>query len=63
MNKACGYDDINPNVIIMSHEELTIPLFHICKTSLHLGIFPDNMKIAKIKPLFKSEERDVVSNY
>ena len=40
-----------------------MPLFHICKISLKVGTFPDEMKIAKIKPLFKAGERDIISNY
>ena len=50
-------------MVKMSYKELVIPLFHICKNSMKLGIFPDEMKIAKIKPLFKAGERDIVSNY
>ena len=30
---------------------------------MKLGIFPDEMKVAKVKPLFKAEQRDMVSNY
>ena len=63
INKASGFDDINPNVVKPSYQELSIPLFHICKNSLKFGIFPDYMKIAKIKPLFKSGLTDIVSNY
>ena len=63
INKACGFDDINPNIVKVSYEELKIPLFHICKNSLDFGIYPDEMKIAKIKPLYKSGDSDIVSNY
>ena len=45
------------------YHELIYPLFHICKQSLKLGCFPDEMKIAKIKPLFKTGERELVNNY
>ena len=62
INKASGFDDISSNMVKMSYKELVIPLFHICKNSMKLGIFPDEMKIAKIKPLFKAGERDIVSN-
>ena len=47
------------NRVKMSYKELVIPLFHICKNSMKLGIFPDEMEIAKIKPLFKAGERDI----
>ena len=39
------------------------PLRHICNTSLSQGIFPDEMKIARIIPLFKSGDKQNVSNY
>ena len=31
-------------MVKMSYKELVIPLFHICKNSMKLGIFPDEMK-------------------
>ena len=62
-NKANGFDDINSNVIKTSYDELLIPLFHICKTSLLQGSFPNNMKIAKITPLYKSGDVDKLCNY
>ena len=42
------------------YKELVTPPFHIYKISMKLGIFPDEMNIAKIKPLFKVGERDVL---
>ena len=39
------------------------PLFYICKGSIKVDSFPVQMKIAKITPLFKSGESDIVSNY
>ena len=38
-------------------------LSYICNTSLGQGIFPDVMKIARIIPLFKSGDKQNVSNY
>ena len=62
-NKANGYDDINSNIVKSSYDELFIPLFHICRTSLLTGSVPDSMKIAKITPLFKSGDTDKLNNY
>ena len=39
------------------------PLRHICNISLGQGIFPDEMTIARIIPLFKSGDKQNVSNY
>ena len=63
INKAPGFDEISPNVIKASYEELYTPLFHICNISIKYGCFPDKMKIAKVKPLFKANEKELVSNY
>ena len=62
-NKANGYDDINSNVVKDVYKELTEPLFHICKLSIRSGVFPNKMKIAKVTPLFKSDEADLLKNY
>ena len=39
------------------------PLAHVCSTSFEYGVFPDNMKVAKVVPLFKAGDRSVFSNY
>ena len=39
------------------------PLAHVCSTSFEYGVFPDNMKVAKVVPLFKAGDRGVFSNY
>ena len=62
-NKASGFDEINGNVIKSSYDKLLSPLFHICEISLKTGCFPDKMKIAKIIPLFKSGEKDLMKIY
>ena len=52
--RSLCFDDINPNMVISSYNELLSPLFHICKLSLATGCFLEKLKIAKITPLFKS---------
>ena len=39
------------------------PLTYICNLSLTTGIFPNEMKTAKVIPLFKSGGKDLLSNY
>ena len=36
---------------------------HICNCSLRSGIFPNKLKIAKVLPLFKSGDPQIVSNF
>ena len=42
---------------------IAVPFTSICNQSFIEGIFPDSMKIAKIKPLYKSGEKNVFTNY
>ena len=35
----------------------------MCNSSLEQGVFPDDMKIARVIPLFKSGDNQTVSNY
>ena len=39
------------------------PLKHICNVSFNTGIFPNQMKITKVIPIFKSGEKGVFTNY
>ena len=39
------------------------PLTHICNVSLQKGEFPNKMKVAKVLPLYKSNDEHNVSNY
>jgi hypothetical protein len=32
------------------------PLTHICNVTLNAGVFPDRLKFAIVKPLFKKEK-------
>ncbi len=40
-----------------------MPLTHIINTSLKTGEFPERLKIAKIIPIHKKKERDIIENY
>ena len=62
-NKAAGFDDLCNNIIIDAYDSLKNILFHVFKVSIQQGIFPDSLKIAKVTPIFKSGDKDNVSNY
>jgi len=42
---------------------ISSPLAHICNKSLSSGIFPDHLKYAIVKPLFKKDDKSKISNY
>ena len=39
------------------------PLTHICNISFRNGTFPDQMKVAKVIPVFKGNDKQVFTNY
>ena len=60
---SCGFDEINSKIIKKSSMVIAIPLAHIINLSLEKGIVPDQMKIAKVIPIYKSKESDQMKNY
>jgi hypothetical protein len=52
-NSSAGCDEIPMLLIKQCLGYIIKPLVHIYNVSFQSGIFPDQMKIAKIKPLFK----------
>ena len=62
-NKSAGFDEISPKIIKLACPFIAQPLTEIFNSSLVTGIFPDQMKIARVIPLFKSEDRTLVNNY
>lgn len=60
---STGYDDVPMAIIKFVKSQLIKPLVHLINSSIISGIFPDKLKIAKIKPLLKSNDSNDVSNY
>ena len=42
---------------------VSTPLAHIINLSISNGIVPDEMKIARVIPLYKSGDRELIVNY
>ena len=43
--------------------EIRKPLHDIFKKSINTGVFPNELKIAKVTPIFKTDDQSLVSNY
>ena len=60
---APGYDEIPAFLLKLSLPFITESLVHICNLSLFEGVFPEALKIANVKPLFKSGNNMLFNNY
>jgi len=54
---------IDMSLVKETIEEIIKPLTHVCNVSFRTGIFPDQMKVAKVIPLFKAGNKNDLSNY
>lgn len=61
--KSPGYDNISMSIIKSTFHTISAPLLHIINLSITSGIFPDKLKIAKIIPIYKSDNPEHFQNY
>ena len=62
-DSAAGWDDLRPRIMKLIKSCIKRPLAHICNRSFVTGIFPSELKIANVVPIFKSGDDMVFSNY
>ena len=58
-----GYDEISNWIIKLSAPFILSPLTYICNAILDTGVFPDRLKYATIKPIYKKGNTQDISNY
>ena len=62
-NSSPGYDGI-PGKIIKAASDILAPIIaHLCNQSLATGVFPNSLKIAVVRPIFKSGIDIDINNY
>ena len=62
-SKCPGYDDISSNIIKQCFGTLKRPLHCFYNISLQSGVFPEEMKTARVTPMFKGAEVSDLGNY
>ena len=60
---SCGHDEISSKLLKQTIINIITPLTHIINISFETGIVPNQLKIAKVVPLFKSADNSLFSNY
>ncbi len=62
-SKATGHDRISPKLLKDSADIIAESLTVIFNKSMETGIFPDDLKVACISPIYKGESKTECSNY
>ena len=60
---SCGYDGISTKLLKVCKHQICKPLTLVINQMLSNGIFPDDLKIAKVIPLFKKGDQSLLNNY
>ena len=60
---SSGWDGISASVLKSTYSSILEPLTHICNISITEGVFPNELKIARVVPIFKAGDPMSFSNY
>ena len=60
---SCGYDNISNKHIKYAKNVLTKPLTLLANQCLHTKIYPSQLKLSRVKPLFKRGDQSRFCNY
>ena len=63
LKSSSGHDGISTKLLKFLSPPLISPLHVIINQSLITGIYPDKLKIAKVIPLFKKDDKAKTDNY
>ena len=62
-SKSSGSDEISPRIIKDCIHVIADPLCDIFNKSISQGIVPNKLKIAKVVPVYKKNDRKCIENY
>ena len=62
-HKACGFDSVSAAFLQLGNEVLAPVLSYYFSCAFKLGVFPNCFNTAKVITIFKSGNKNLVSNY
>ena len=62
-NSSAGYDNIPASIAKQCIQHYIKPLTYLIISSFECGIFPNELKLAKVIPTFKNGDKQDISNY
>ena len=60
---SCGVDGLSVKLLKLIKDDISTSLTLVINQSLLSGIFPDQLKIAKVIPIYKKDDPAVFGNY
>jgi hypothetical protein len=60
---SSGYDEITTKIIKISKHYIISPIINISNKMLSQGVYPERLKFALIKPIYKNGDKSSPSNY
>ena len=60
---SSGHDNITSALIKDIKHEISIPLTILFNKSIHSGRVPDDIKLAKVIPIYKAKDKELLNNY
>ena len=62
-NSSSGWDGLSAYIGKQCVEGFIAPLTHIINMSITQGVFPDELKLARVIPVYKCNDKQTLSNY
>ena len=62
-NSSSGYDELPTSIMKTVSEEYIKPLTYMIKKTISLGHFPEELKLARVIPINKGENDQLIQNY
>ena len=62
-NGAPGYDEISASALKLVSCHVVVPLVYLCNLSIDQGVFPKELKLANVLPLYKTDDPFLFNNY
>ena len=63
LKKSTGVDNLSPKILRLTSSVLAGPITNIVNRMLSTNQFPDQLKLARLSPIFKKEDPLLKSNY
>ena len=62
-NSAAGHDGLPPSIMKQLSVEFAVPLTYLIHSSIIQGDFPEELKLAKVLPIYKADDEQLIQNY